>query len=423
MGNFADEIGGACVFGFIGAFGMETKIFSKENIDEAAEILRQGGLVAFPTETVYGLGGNGLDPEAARKIYAAKGRPSDNPLILHVAKIEEVLPLVDSIPEKARLLMESFWPGPLTLIMKKSPLVPLESTGGLQTVAIRCPDNALTLSLIEKAGIPVAGPSANLSGHPSPTEAAHVYHDLAGRIEGILDDGAVGIGVESTILDMSTDCPTLLRPGAITLKDLEEVLSEKPEVDPTLLGKKMEDGFVPKAPGMKYRHYAPRAEMILFRARKAENADRRIAEAILRFLEEREEQQEKQEESQEEKRQEKQSQEEDRQQNQQGDRQQNKKEDRRKDSELPKIAILCAEETKKEYASFCAEKGILLKVLGKREEPLSMTHNLFRILRDCDEEGVELILSEAYSEEGVGFALMNRMKKAAGQKIMDIDEV
>lgn len=403
---------------------METKIFSKENIDEAAEILRRGGLVAFPTETVYGLGGNGLDPEAARKIYAAKGRPSDNPLILHVAKIEEVLPLVESIPEKARLLMESFWPGPLTLIMKKSPLVPLESTGGLQTVAIRCPDNALTLSLIEKAGIPVAGPSANLSGHPSPTEAAHVYHDLAGRIEGILDDGAVGIGVESTILDMSTDRPTLLRPGAITLKDLEEVLSEKPEVDPTLLGKKMEDGFIPKAPGMKYRHYAPRAEMILFRARKAENADRRIAEAILRFVREWKEQQEKQdrqEESQEEKRQEKQSQEEDRQQNQQGDRQQNKKEDRRKDSELPKIAILCAEETKKEYVSFCAERGILLKVLGKREEPLSMTHNLFRILRDCDEEGVELILSEAYSEEGVGFALMNRMKKAAGQKIMDID--
>lgn len=374
---------------------METKIFSKENIDEAAEILRRGGLVAFPTETVYGLGGNGLDPEAARKIYAAKGRPSDNPLILHVAKIEEVLPLVDSIPEKARHLMESFWPGPLTLIMKKSPLVPLESTGGLQTVAIRCPDNALTLSLIEKAGIPVAGPSANLSGHPSPTEAAHVYHDLAGRIEGILDDGAVGIGVESTILDMSTNCPTLLRPGAITLKDLEEVLSEKPEVDPTLLGKKMEDGFIPKAPGMKYRHYAPRAEMILFRARKAENADRRIAEAILRFVREWKEQQEKQD----------------------------QEEDRRKDSELPKIAILCAEETKKEYASFCAEKGILLKVLGKREEPLSMTHNLFRILRDCDEEGVELILSEAYSEEGVGFALMNRMKKAAGQKIIDIDEV
>ena len=370
---------------------METKIFSKENIDEAAEILRQGGLVAFPTETVYGLGGNGLDPEAARKIYAAKGRPSDNPLILHVAKIEEVLPLVDSIPEKARLLMESFWPGPLTLIMKKSPLVPLESTGGLQTVAIRCPDNALTLSLIEKAGIPVAGPSANLSGHPSPTEAAHVYNDLAGRIEGILDDGAVGIGVESTILDMSTDRPTLLRPGAITLEDLEEVLSEKPEVDPTLLGKKMEDGFIPKAPGMKYRHYAPRAEMILFRARKAEDSDKRMPEAILRFLSEREVQAGSQEE-------------------------------RRKDSELSKVAILCAEETKKEYASFCAEKGILLKVLGKREEPLSMTHNLFRILRDCDEEGVELILSEAYSEEGVGFALMNRMKKAAGQKIVDIDE-
>lgn len=390
---------------------METKIFSKENIDEAAEILRQGGLVAFPTETVYGLGGNGLNPEAARKIYAAKGRPSDNPLILHVAKIEEVLPLVESIPEKARLLMESFWPGPLTLIMKKSPLVPLESTGGLQTVAIRCPDNALTLSLIEKAGIPVAGPSANLSGHPSPTEAAHVYHDLAGRIEGILDDGAVGIGVESTILDMSTDRPTLLRPGAITLEDLEEVLSEKPEVDPTLLGKKMEDGFIPKAPGMKYRHYAPRAEMILFRARKAEDSDKRIPEAILRFLSERGEQTG----SQEERRQ-------DKKENRRRDKRQESQENRRKDSELSKVAILCVEETKKEYAPFCKEKGILLKVLGKREEPLSMTHNLFRILRDCDEEGVELILSEAYSEEGVGFALMNRMKKAAGQKIVDIDE-
>ena len=243
---------------------METRIFSKKDIEEAARVLKAGGLVAFPTETVYGLGGNGLSRDAARKIYAAKGRPSDNPLILHVSKIEEVNPLVESIPEKAKLLMESFWPGPLTLILKKSEIVPRESTGGLDTVALRCPDNALSLALIEKAGFPIAGPSANLSGSPSPTEASHVYHDLAGRIEGILDDGAVGIGVESTILDMSGDVPTLLRPGAITLEDLTEVLGEKPEVDPTLVGKKMEDGFIPKAPGMKYRHYAPKAEMILF---------------------------------------------------------------------------------------------------------------------------------------------------------------
>lgn len=356
---------------------METRIFSKKDIEEAARVLKAGGLVAFPTETVYGLGGNGLSRDAARKIYAAKGRPSDNPLILHVSKIEEVNPLVESIPEKAKLLMESFWPGPLTLILKKSEIVPRESTGGLDTVALRCPDNALSLALIEKAGFPIAGPSANLSGSPSPTEASHVYHDLAGRIEGILDDGAVGIGVESTILDMSGDVPTLLRPGAITLEDLTEVLGERPEVDPTLVGKKMEDGFIPKAPGMKYRHYAPKAEMILFCAVEEKGSEDKISKRIAEYLEEEglkflEEQ----------------------------------------------IAILCAEESKHLYKDLVKKKDISLKILGRRNEPLSMTHNLFRILRECDEEGIGLILSEGYSEEGIGFALMNRMKKAAGQKII-----
>ena len=356
---------------------METRIFSKKDIEEAARVLKAGGLVAFPTETVYGLGGNGLSRDAARKIYAAKGRPSDNPLILHVSKIEEVNPLVESIPEKAKLLMESFCPGPLTVILKKSEIVPRESTGGLDTVALRCPDNALSLALIEKAGFPIAGPSANLSGSPSPTEASHVYHDLAGRIEGILDDGAVGIGVESTILDMSGDVPTLLRPGAITLEDLTEVLGEKPEVDPTLVGKKMEDGFIPKAPGMKYRHYAPKAEMILFCAVEEKGSEDKISKRIAEYLEEEglkflEEQ----------------------------------------------IAILCAEESKHLYKDLVKKKDISLKILGRRNEPLSMTHNLFRILRECDEEGIGLILSEGYPEEGIGFALMNRMKKAAGQKII-----
>ena len=333
--------------------------------------------MAFPTETVYGLGGNGLSRDAARKIYAAKGRPSDNPLILHVSKIEEVNPLVESIPEKAKLLMESFWPGPLTVILKKSEIVPRESTGGLDTVALRCPDNALSLALIEKAGFPIAGPSANLSGSPSPTEASHVYHDLAGRIEGILDEGAVGIGVESTILDMSGDVPTLLRPGAITLEDLTEVLGEKPEVDPTLVGKKMEDGFIPKAPGMKYRHYAPKAEMILFCAVEEKGSEDKISKRIEEYLEE-----------------------------------------EGKGFPREKIAILCAEETKHFYQEMAEKEGIILKVLGRRNEPLSMTHNLFRILRECDEEGIGLILSEGYPEEGIGFALMNRMKKAAGQKII-----
>ena len=344
---------------------METRIFSKKDIEEAARILKAGGLVAFPTETVYGLGGNGLDKEAARKIYAAKGRPSDNPLILHVSKMEEVYPLVESVPEKAKRLMESFWPGPLTLILKKSKIVPLESTGGLDTVAIRCPDNGVTLELIERAGLPVAGPSAN--------------HDLSGRSEGILDDGAVGIGVESTILDMSMDRPTLLRPGAITLEDLTEVLGEKPEIDPTLLGKKMEDGFIPKAPGMKYRHYAPKAEMILFCSSEEKEHEYKVSKRIAEYLEE-----------------------------------------EGRGFPREKIAILCAEETKHFYQEMAEKEGIILKVLGRRDEPLSMTHNLFRILRECDEEGIELILSEGYSEEGIGFALMNRMKKAAGQKIIAV---
>ena len=386
---------------------MKTRIFSKKDIEEAAQILKAGGLVAFPTETVYGLGGNGLDKEAARKIYAAKGRPSDNPLILHVSKMEEVYPLVESVPEKAKRLMESFWPGPLTLILKKSKIVPLESTGGLDTVAIRCPDNALTLELIERAGLPVAGPSANLSGSPSPTEASHVYHDLSGRIEGILDDGAVGIGVESTILDMSTYRPTLLRPGAITLEDLTEVLGEKPEIDPTLLGKKMEDGFIPKAPGMKYRHYAPKAEMVLFCSLEEKESEEK--ESKKKELEDKTSEKKRSE-----------------------DRISEGKESEYKVSKRiaeyleeegrgfprEKIAVFCAEETKHFYQEMAEKEGIVLKVLGRRDEPLSMTHNLFRILRECDEEGIELILSEGYSEKGIGFALMNRMKKAAGQKII-----
>ena len=386
---------------------MKTRIFSKKDIEEAAQILKAGGLVAFPTETVYGLGGNGLDKEAARKIYAAKGRPTDNPLILHVSKMEEVYPLVESVPEKAKRLMESFWPGPLTLILQKSKIVPLESTGGLDTVAIRCPDNALTLELIERAGLPVAGPSANLSGSPSPTEASHVYHDLSGRIEGILDDGAVGIGVESTILDMSTDRPTLLRPGAITLEDLTEVLGEKPEIDPTLLGKKMEDGFIPKAPGMKYRHYAPKAEMVLFCSLEEKESEEK--ESKKKELEDKTSEKKRSE-----------------------DRISEGKESEYKVSKRiaeyleeegrgfprEKIAVFCAEETKHFYQEMAEKEGIVLKVLGRRDEPLSMTHNLFRILRECDEEGIELILSEGYSEKGIGFALMNRMKKAAGQKII-----
>lgn len=380
---------------------MKTKIFGKEGISEAAEILKGGGLVAFPTETVYGLGGNGLDKEAAKKIYAAKGRPSDNPLILHVSSIEEVYPLVKALPEKAKKLMEAFWPGPLTLVLPKSDLVPKESTGGLETVALRSPENALTLELIRACGFPIAGPSANLSGRPSPTEASHVFEDLGGRIEGILEDGAVGIGVESTIVDLSEDCPTLLRPGAITIEDLEEVLGEKVAIDPTLLGKSMTEGFTPKAPGMKYRHYAPKAEMILFKKKEEDetrsgqeetaklilsyggkelsdcpekDVKKSVAKAILSY----------------------------------GEKELSVSPEKR-------IWILCGEDTASLYEG---DGRFTVQILGRREEPLSMTHNLFRLLRKADEEGAELILGECYSEEGVGFALMNRLKKAAGQRIL-----
>lgn len=382
---------------------MKTKIFGKEGISEAAEILKGGGLVAFPTETVYGLGGNGLDKEAAKKIYAAKGRPSDNPLILHVSSIEEVYPLVKALPEKAKKLMEAFWPGPLTLVLPKSDLVPKESTGGLETVALRSPENALTLDLIRACGFPIAGPSANLSGRPSPTEASHVFEDLGGRIEGILEDGAVGIGVESTIVDLSENCPTLLRPGAITPEDLEELLGEKVAIDPTLLGKSMAEGFTPKAPGMKYRHYAPKAEMILFKKKEEEENDLKagqedIAKSILSYG---------------------------------GEELSDCPEQEVKKSvakailsygekELSvspekRIWILCGEDTASLYEG---DGRFTVQILGRREEPLSMTHNLFRLLRKADEEGVELILGECYSEEGVGFALMNRLKKAAGQRIL-----
>ena len=382
---------------------MKTKIFGKEGISEAAEILKGGGLVAFPTETVYGLGGNGLDKEAAKKIYAAKGRPSDNPLILHVSSIEEVYPLVKALPEKAKKLMEAFWPGPLTLVLPKSDIVPKESTGGLETVALRSPENALTLDLIRACGFPIAGPSANLSGRPSPTEASHVFEDLGGRIEGILEDGAVGIGVESTIVDLSENCPTLLRPGAITIEDLEEVLGEKVAIDPTLLGKSMAEGFTPKAPGMKYRHYAPKAEMILFKKKEEEENDLKagqedIAKSILSYG---------------------------------GEELSDCPEQEVKKSvakailsygekELSvspekRIWILCGEDTASLYEG---DGRFTVQILGRREEPLSMTHNLFRLLRKADEEGVELILGECYSEEGVGFALMNRLKKAAGQRIL-----
>ena len=254
---------------------------AEEDIAKAAEIIKRGGLVAFPTETVYGLGGNALDPNASKAIYAAKGRPSDNPLIVHIAKAEEMEHLAQTVPEEARKLADAIWPGPLTMVLPKKPVVPDETTGGLNTVAIRCPANVAARKLIELSGVPIAAPSANLSGRPSPTRWEHVKHDLDGRMDAcIMGDPCIG-GIESTVLDLTDPAhPQVLRPGLITPERIAEVLGIPCTYDPAILGKP-EEGLVPKAPGMKYKHYAPKAEMILFEGRPAD-----VRKAILQQAEE-----------------------------------------------------------------------------------------------------------------------------------------
>jgi L-threonylcarbamoyladenylate synthase len=237
-------------------------------IDEAAEILVNGGLVAFPTETVYGLGANAMDPEAVAKIYEAKGRPSDNPLIVHIARASNIGELTPVLTPKIIRLVDNFWPGPLTIVLKKKPDVPDITTGGLDTVAIRMPDDPVALELIKKAGCPVAAPSANISGRPSPTKGEHVVTDLDGKVDVILIGSDCRVGIESTVLDMSGDVPMILRPGIITAENIEAALGEKVILDPALNQRKDSDGeddenMVPKAPGMKYTHYAPKADMTI----------------------------------------------------------------------------------------------------------------------------------------------------------------
>lgn len=356
-----------------------------DGVARAAEVIRAGGLVAFPTETVYGLGGNALDPLAAAKIYAAKGRPSDNPLIAHVSSVEQVRMLVRTLSKDAEKLMQAFWPGPLTIVMPKADIVPLATTGGLQTVAVRMPENECALKLISESGVPIAAPSANTSGKPSPTEAAHVYHDLNGKIDMILDGGAVGIGVESTIIDVTGEQPVLLRPGAVTLEELSEVLGKPVAIDPAILAGGVAAGVAPKAPGMKYRHYAPNARMYLVGdksgsadASPSTASDAHVAALILEKTKE-------------------------------------------ALAEGKCVGIICCAETKALYAQALddkTQKSAKLRVLGSRQDPLSMTHNLFRILRAFDADDTEVIFAEQYADSGVGFALMNRMRKAAGGNVL-----
>ncbi|MBQ4564387.1 MAG: threonylcarbamoyl-AMP synthase [Lachnospiraceae bacterium] len=331
-------------------------------LDRAGEIIRSGGLVGFPTETVYGLGGNGLDPRSAKAIYAAKGRPSDNPLILHIADRNELYSLVSEIPETAEKLMDAFWPGPMTLVFLKSELVPKESTGGLDTVAIRMPSHPVAAALIRAAGVPIAAPSANRSGRPSPTMASHVWEDMDGRIEMILDGGEVGIGLESTIIDLTEGVPTILRPGYITQTMIENVIGHT-EVDKASTGENTEH-VRPKAPGMKYRHYAPKAEMTLVSG-ESEKVCRKLLELSKESI-----------------------------------------------TQGKRVRIICTEETK----SFFAEREAVS--VGFRRHPEMIAHNLFRILREADQDGVEVLLSETFEETELGAAVMNRLMKAAGYHII-----
>lgn len=331
---------------------------------EAAQILRDGGLVAFPTETVYGLGANALDEKAARKIYGAKGRPSDNPLIAHISCYEELKPLVEEIPEVGRKLAQRYWPGPLTMVFPKSAIVPYGTTGGLDTVAVRMPSDPVANRLIALAGVPVAAPSANLSGRPSPTTARHVWQDMNGRIDMILDGGTVGIGLESTIVDVSGAVPTLLRPGAITMEMLQETVGQV-ETDPAIQGPPA-PGMRPKAPGMKYRHYAPRAELTL-----VEGEPGAVAAAINDLV-------------------------------------------RQRLAEGRKVGIICTEETRDAYP-----QGIL-RSLGTRAREETIAHNLFGVLREFDDLEVDVIYSESFSQDHLGRAVMNRLMKAAGYRKMEV---
>lgn len=330
--------------------------------EKAAAVIRRGGLVAFPTETVYGLGANGLDEEAASKIYKAKGRPSDNPLILHIADKKQVLEIADGVPEKAERLMEVFWPGPLTLIFKKKACVPYGTTGGLDTVAVRMPDHPVALRLIKTAQTPIAAPSANTSGKPSPTRAEHVRVDMDGKIDLILDGGPVGIGLESTIVDMTGEIPVILRPGFITKEMLETVVGSVEE-DTSLSGEYTENTR-PKAPGMKYRHYAPKAELTLVQGELMN-----VVERIKGLADE-------------------------------------------KAEKGLRVGIIATEETMQCYA------GRDVRIIGSRSDTASIARNLYSVLREFDDMDVDCIFSETFSEQELGGAIMNRLVKAAGHNII-----
>ena len=337
----------------------------EEKLRAAGAILQQGGLVAFPTETVYGLGGDALNPSSSQKIYAAKGRPSDNPLIVHIYRFEDIYKITKEVPEEARKIADAFWPGPLTMILPRKDNVPDRTTGGLDTVAVRMPSHPIARAVIDAGGGYIAAPSANTSGRPSPTKASHVEEDLCGKIDMILDGGEVDIGLESTIVDVSTDQPMILRPGYISQAMLKEVIGPV-EIDRALLLDSSKAH--PKAPGMKYKHYAPKADLKIVEGREDE-----VIAAINRLVE---------------------------QGNKAGE----------------KVGVIATEETKDLYA------GGIVKSIGSRKEELSIARHLFGILRDFDELKVDRIYSEAFDTPRMGQAIMNRLMKAAGHQVIRLGE-
>lgn len=332
-------------------------------IREAGRILKEGGLVAFPTETVYGLGADALNEDAAKKIYAAKGRPSDNPLIIHITNMKALDKIVSEVPEKAVKVAEKYWPGPLTMIFNKSDIVPYGTTGGLDTVAVRMPVDEIAREVIDAGGGYIAAPSANTSGRPSPTTAQHVAEDLTGRVDMIVDGGAVEIGVESTILDVTVEPPMILRPGAITKEMFEEVIGEV-TVDRTLI--RPDSKQVPKAPGMKYRHYAPKGQLTLVEG----DRDKVIAK-INELVKEKEE-------------------------------------------EGHKVGVIGTDETLDSY------HADILRSIGSRQKPETVAANLYRILREFDDLECDYMYSESFFEQGLGNAIMNRMLKAAGYHLITL---
>jgi tRNA threonylcarbamoyl adenosine modification protein (Sua5/YciO/YrdC/YwlC family) len=343
----------------------------KVSLERAGALIAAGELVAFPTETVYGLGGNALDPEAAGKIYAAKGRPSDNPLIVHIAQVEDLSRVAKVVPEEAYLLAEAFWPGPLTMIVQKSDRVPTATTGGMDTVAVRMPNHPVALGLIRESGCLIAAPSANTSGRPSPTEASHVAEDLTGKIPMILDGGSVGIGIESTIIDLTEAQPMVLRPGYITPQMLSDVIGREVIIDPGILA--LDDTRRPKAPGMKYKHYAPKADMVIVEGNEA---------AVIARIKDLTAEQK---------------------------------------TAGKRVAVIASDETEAGYRGNTECPDVILS-MGSRSDEDAIARHLYHILRECDELNVDIIYSESFSTPRIGNAIMNRLLKAAGHQVIQVTD-